>query len=840
MHNAVNKFIEQWFESFAAFIFNNAWKTLFVMALIVGGLVSQLPNLKMDTSTEGFLREDDPVLLQYNAFREQFGRDELVLVAVTGPKVFEQKFLEKLKRLHDELETNVPYLDDITSLINARNTRGAEGELIVEDLLENWPEDAVAMAEIRDRAMANPVYKNMLLSEDGSITTIVLRSDAYSSEGAEGDILDGFDDDGESGVAFDDEPGLETPLATASGPPMETRPFLTDAENSELVAKVRGIAAKYVADDFKIYVAGSPVVSHVLKGAMQSNMRRFTLLAILMIGVVLFLLFRRISGVLLPVVTVVLSLLSTLGLMALMGFPIKLPTQIMPSFLLAVGVGDSVHILAIFFHRLKMRRKANESVGKFESRDAKKEAVVHSLGHSGLAVVMTSLTTAAGLASLSGAEIAPISDMGIIAAMGVMIALFYTVIFIPAVLSVLPIKNKSDDSFKAGHVFVDRLLDWIADFSTRRSGTVLIISAIALIVGITGAVQVKFSHKPFEWLPMTEPARQATEFMDKNMKGASSVEIVVDTGMENGLYEPHVMKALDQLRVEVEAIDRGELFVGKTLSLADILKESNKALNENREEFYVVPDDRLLIAQELFLFENSGSDDMNDFVDSQFRQARFIAKMPWVDAVFYEDFINELKGKFKSALGGDNEIYVTGMAALLGRTMHATIASMAKSYVIAGFVITLMMILLIGNFRIGLISMLPNLLPIVLTVGVMGWLGMPMDLFTMLIGSIAIGLAVDDTIHFMHNYRRYHMETGSVEKAVHLTLTSTGRAMFITSIVLSSGFFLYMFSSLSNLFNFGLLTGFTIIMALLADFFMAPALMAQLHRSHVLSDDGEY
>jgi predicted RND superfamily exporter protein len=214
--------------------------------------------------------------------------------------------------------------------------------------------------------------------------------------------------------------------------------------------------------------------------------------------------------------------------------------------------------------------------------------------------------------------------------------------------------------------------------------------------------------------------------------------------------------------------------------------------------------------------------------------------MPWADAILYEDFMTELEQRFRHHLGDKAEITITGMNALLSRTMSATIVSMAESYIIAALVITVMMILLLGDIKIGLISMIPNLLPIILTLGVMGWMDLPLDLFTMLIGSIAIGLAVDDTIHFMHNYRRYHHESGDVYQAVHKTLLSSGRAMLITTIVLATGFFLYLFSTMSNLFNFGLLTGFTIIMALFADFLLAPALMAQLHKSHLISDDSDY
>ncbi len=604
-----------------------------------------------------------------------------------------------------------------------------------------------------------------------------------------------------------------------------------------MVAKVSEIAKKYQADDFKLYVAGTPVVTDYLKKSMQQNMRKFMGMALIAIALILFLLFRRLSGVFLPLLTVILSLLSTFGLMGAIGIPIKLPTQILPSFLLAVGVGASVHLLAIFYQRLQRLHEGKETT---ESSSHKEAAISYALGHSGLAIVMTSLTTAAGLASFSGAEVAPISDLGIVAAIGVLIALIYTLVLTPALMAILPLRAKTSDSSNSRFQRMDDLLLGIADFATDRSRLVLLLSAIALVIGIAGATQVRFSHFPFKWLPEDNTSRIATEYVNENMRGASSVEVVVDTGEKNGFYKPERMQGLAALGDEVSTIDSGEIYVGKTLSLADILKEINKALNENRDEFYTIPDNRQLIAQEFLLFENSGSDDLEDFVDSQFSKTRFTIKMPWADAILYKDFLDDIVNRFKRVMGDGVKISVTGLNALLSRTMSATIYSMAQSYIIAAVVITLMMILLIGNIRIGLVSMIPNLTPIILTLGLMGWMGMPLDLFTMLIGSIAIGLAVDDTIHFMHNYRRYHHDTGDVKEAVRKTLFTTGRAMFVTTVVLATGFFLYLGADMSNLRNFGLLTGFTIIMALLADFFLAPALMKELHRTHLIADDSDY
>jgi predicted RND superfamily exporter protein len=171
------------------------------------------------------------------------------------------------------------------------------------------------------------------------------------------------------------------------------------------------------------------------------------------------------------------------------------------------------------------------------------------------------------------------------------------------------------------------------------------------------------------------------------------------------------------------------------------------------------------------------------------------------------------------------------MTALLFQTITNVIRSMVKSYIIAMVVITLLMVLLIGKLRIGMLSMIPNLFSIFLTLGIMGWFDVPMDLSTMLVGSIAIGLAVDDTVHFMHNFRRYFEDGGDAVDAVMKTLHTTGRAMLVTSLVLSCGFFIYMFAEMNNLFNFGWLTGFAIIMALLSNFLIAPALMVMVNRS---------
>jgi predicted RND superfamily exporter protein len=805
--------IESRFESFAHVLFDHRYKMLVVMLFFVFLLAAQIPGIRMDTSTEGFLHETDPILIEYEEFRDQFGRDEMAIVAVRSENIFDIKFLEKLKNLHEDLRDNLPDLAEITSLINARNTHGKADELIVEDLFENWPANQRDLDAIARQAKQNQMYKNLLLSEDGMLTTIVLKTHTYSGQG-EGteDDLTGFSDEI---IDNGETPGKQV--------------YLTDKENSDFVEALGTIIDKHRTDDFPVFMAGSPVVTDFLKQSMMSNMRRFMGLALLTISVFLFVMFRRLSGVLMPVFIVMVSLVSTMGLMALTKVAIKIPTQILPSFLLSVAVGASVHILVMFFQ-------------SFDRGETKRDAIGHALGHSGLAILMTSLTTAGGLLSFSTAEVAPIADLGLFAAAGVILSLVYTLVFLPVLLSIFPIKSKASIKEAPGQIPVngsagstgapasmDAVLNFVARTSTQHPRKVLLTALALIIIALAGILKIELSHDPVRWLPDKSDVRISNEILDHELKGTTILEVIVDTKKENGLYDPDFMARLEQSGKVFESYKDDKVYVGKAFSLTIVVKETNQALHENNAEFYNVPKNKELIAQELFLFENSGSDDLEDFTDSQFSKARLTLKLPFVDAIAYSEFMDHVQEHFRSKYP-DETVQITGMVAILSRVLTNAMHSMLKSYGYAFGVITILMILLIGRVKIGFFSMIPNIYPIFIMLGVMGWFHIPMDLFSMLVGSIAIGLAVDDTIHFMHNFRRYYEQYKDPVAAVYETLHTTGRAMLVTTCVLSIGFFTFMFSEMNNLFNFGFLAGFTLIIALLSDYFIAPALMVLLHK----------
>ncbi|HHD80225.1 MAG TPA: hypothetical protein ENK99_01255 [Campylobacterales bacterium] len=409
--------LEEKMKSFGSFIFDNPLKVIVAVLILLAFPLAHVPQIKMDTSTEGFMHPQDPVLITYNKFREQFGRDERVAIAIKSDNIFTIDFLKKLRDIHKEIENKVPFVDEVTSLYNVRNTRGDGDKLITDDLLEPFPTTQKQVDDIKKRALASHFYKDLFISKDGKMTTIIVETDAYSHIGEkELSDEDAFD---EEGAFEDDSKKIEK----------KHKEFLSDQENAQLVHAILNITDRYKKDGLDIYVAGSPSVMDALKSQMQKDMQKFTRVTVLIIIIFLFLMFRRISAVMYPLIVIILSLLVTVGTMAWAGVAFKLPTQIVPSLLLAVSVGATVHILSIFFDR-------------FNSNGDKKESISYTLRHSGLAIAMTSITTAIGVGSFSGSEVAPISDLGIFASLGVMVSLFLTLTLRPALLSITKLNQK--------------------------------------------------------------------------------------------------------------------------------------------------------------------------------------------------------------------------------------------------------------------------------------------------------------------------------------------------------------------------------------------------------------
>ncbi|MCP4906389.1 MAG: MMPL family transporter [bacterium] len=784
---------EEYFEAWGYFVVRHRWPASIFSIFVTLWLVSFLPSLTIDNSTESFLRVDDPAVLAYNEFREQFGRDDRIIVSIETPDPFDLEFLERLRELHDAFESEVPFVEEVESLINARFTRGEERGLVVGELLEKWPETEADLAIFRERVLSNPLYRNSLISADGSVTAIVVTPETFSPESPANDELSGFGDgEGARDLA---------PI------------YLKAAEGDRVITALYDVMDRFEAPDFRLHMAGALPMTHRINVGMQRDLGRFLPATLLLMCIVLGLLFRRVGGVFLSLMVVVLSLVATLGVMIILEIPGSTAVQILPVFLLTVGVCDAVHILAIVY-RFRMEGM-NE-----------RDSIARALAHSGLAVLMTSVTTAVGMASFITAEMAAVMHLGILAPIGVALAFVYTMVLLPSLLAIFPLPAPRHGRIAEGVFPFESFLVAAGSFACRSPWRVLVPTSGLIVLAVLGALQTTFSHNGLSWFPEDDRTRLDFESIDAQLGGSVSLDVVIDTGAAGGLYEPQLLTEIDRLTLEIENLAIEPIVVGSTLSILDIVEETHQALNENRPEMRRIPDSREAVAQELLLFENSGSDDTEELVDSEFRMTRINLRVPFVDALLFPGFLEDVSSLLDRRLEGRADYRITGLMTLLAQIFDAVIVSMGRSYVFAIGVITPLMMLLLGSLRRGLVSMVPNLIPIVGVLAVMGWLGLAIDTTTMLIGAMVIGIAVDDTIHFMHKFHRYFEESGDLEEAVRETLRTTGSALLFTSLVLAAGFSIFGLSEMANIRIFGLLSAFAALLAFIADLLVAPALLA--------------
>ncbi len=760
------------------------WLTAYI--IIIGAFASQLANLRQDTSVEGFLEKGAIEIQKYDEFKNNFGRDEVLMIGIETEDVFDQTFIDNLRAFHEQIEAEVPFVNRVDSLINARHTYGADDTLYIEELLpEVLPSDPEELQKLKDYTYDNPNYVNFLISKDRQFVAVAIQLAAFKFIELENGEIE--------------------------------RRYLEDSDLHQAITSVYEIVEQHegrLANG--IDVAGSVPISIMLSKAMERDFTVFTTLAILLISFVLAVFFRRASGVFMPLIVMILGVVATISSMAVMDTPMQVSTSILPSFLLAVCVGDSIHLLTIFYRH-------------YDEGSDKVDALAAAMEHTGLAIFFTSITTAAGLASFATSDLTPVAALGFYGALGSIIAFVLTIFILPCLICLLPLKRK-EQRYDNGTV-LQSMLAWCARVSTTYPKPIVMVSILAFIVCVSIASQIRFSHWPIEWLPQDDPALKALKSHEERMGGSLSVEIVFDTGSDRGITNSEFLKKLDEISREIETWKTDTYRVVKVISVVDIVKESNRALHDNDEAHFLIPDSSELISQELFLVELDEPDDLFNMIDQQYRRARLTVLVPWVDALHISPALKRIKDYTEKEMGPHTvEIVQTGVTPILGATFAKMLYSTAESYGIAAVVITVMMILLIGSLKLGLISMLPALLPITIVLTMFTLAGVPLDILTMLVGSIAIGLTVDDNVHFMHGFKKLYQQTGDPALAVEQTLLSTGRAMLITSVVLSAGFIIYTQSEMRNMASFGLMTALCISLALAATFLLAPALMMLVNK----------
>lgn len=774
-------------------------RILLLVLLLIVALASQLPRLTLDTNLEHFISADKPARQAYDRVKTVYGRNDVIVVGIQAEDVLAPSTLTQLAELHQGIEQQVPWVNQVNSLINAPYQEGTADGLLVDDLVPQ-PIDQLSRDALEQRIQKMPTLEGLVINAERTFTTLVIEPVTYDFD------PDSVSSDADAfGAAFGDDFTATPSAADAEANPKPDN-FLPIEKTNQLIDALQ---QQLAASDLDAVVAGMPVVNQQLELTMKQEMLTFIRLTVALILVVLVWFFRRVSAVVAPMVAVGLAIVLTFSLLAVSGQKIQMPLILVPSFLLAITVGDSVHLLTHFFQG-------------YNAGHGKVAAMRHAIKITALPILLTSLTTAAGLFTLASGDLIPIANLGIFAGIGVLLALLLTLVVLPPIIALWPLSPAKAERAQPGH---QRLLQRLAQLNLRFGPLLAGLWLVAVVVALVAVLQLRFSFNPLNWMPAHSDIRVATETIDARLSGTINMDVIVDTGRDNGVKNPQLLQALDAALVELQNGTIGGVRVGHVNSIIDIIKGTHQALNEGDPAFYRLPDDAGLLAEELLLFENSGADELSRLVDSAYRETKVTLIMPWQDILAYQSFIRETERQLSQQLEPWAEVSVTGLLPLLSQALQAVIHTTAWSYALAAVVIAIMLMLLLRSVGLGLVAMLPNLAPIVVVMGLMHQFAIALDLFTMLVATLAIGITVDNTVHFAHHFRQALALHGDREKATDIAFQNAGKALLTTAVVLSAGFYVFLFSDVSSIFNFGFLSGTAFVLALLSNFTLTPVLL---------------
>ena len=793
--------VEKYLGAFGIKIIRFRYILLFLIVLAVGFLSIYIPKINIATSLESSFKGHNQAIQDYQKFRDLFGRDDKIVLLIKSEDIFSVHFLDRLKKFHEDLENTLPLLSEVNSLINARYIEGKNGTLQVNDFLENLPQTKEQAQILREKALVYPLFRNSYITQNGDSMIMVIKTQAVSALTDDGSKIKNYG----RGVADED---LSDNQAAKS---------ISQVENIAILGIMETVIKQYNTDNFRIIFSGTPAYQFHVEPIIRKNMITMSLMVLMLTFFFMAILFGRVSGIFLPQFVVIMGIGATLGLMALAEVPFTLTSSMLPSILLSVGLTAPIHFMVVFF--------------KYQKRIGRMRAIIRTLGHSGLPIIMTSLTTIVGLLSFSFTEIAPIAHLGIFAAIGIAICLVLTLVFLPALLSILKILPGKEREMLYETSIYNRILTWMGRTGIHHAHDIYILSFIAFIIILPGFFKFNFSHNMLHYFSEDDPFIEQTILIEDETSGFRALEVVIDTGKEKGILDHAFLNNLEEL--EDFALDQngisGRPYTGNIISILDIVKKTNQTWHGDDPGHHTIPQDDYLIERQLTEFKQAEPDYLKNYTDQDFRLARFTAMMYWKDAALDVLFVKKLENFASRLFGKDVKVVVTGAVSINSKVIDSMMGNLATGYFLSFFIIALFMIIAVGDVKLGLVAMIPNMYPIIAGLGLMGLLDIPLNTYNLIGGSIVIGVAVDDTIHFFHNFRNYYIKTGDVEIAVNETLRSTGRALITTTLILVCCFWLRLFSPLKVISDFGLIMGFSLLVAFLADVMLAPALLSAFY-----------
>ena len=747
-------------------ILNHRILTLVGLAIITAVFASGMPQITVNNANRAWFEDGDPTIKRYEKFQEYYGTDKFIYFLLDTPngQAFSPANLEILRNLEQDLGSitfeDSEVFEAITHIANVKFIEGDASGIEVIELGDGLGDSEEDLKLFQERAESNPNYEGLLFSKDLNALGMV----------------------GEVKVLMND-----------------------DKYHTAIVTQLRELLQTEAYKDLPIHVGGGPIVDTEMDALTMGESQLFGILAAILNILVTFLLFRRWPGVAIPMLTVALTICWTFGMIGFGGQPLGVVHVMLPMMLLVVGVSDSVHILS-------------EYQREFAHTGDRREAILSTMAEVSLPCLLTSLTTAAGMLSLTLAPIPPIRTMGIYAAVGVIFAYVVSVFLVPVLLSYTGLEGVKT---KENSDRINQVIASFSGFTTRYARSISAATFVLIGLSLWGASHINIESNFMESFKKSSEIRMSATHIDSTLGGTASLQAMIDTGEEGGAKDPDFLRKLDQFENYLMTFDG----VVKSVSLTSLVKELNQVIMDGDEAEYRIPDNRRIIAQELMLYENSDPDGLFKLVTDDYRIVRMDVKTTSGGTNRATQMMQDAENEFYKIFGDEATLQYSGISHLFVRMTENLSRGQIYSYGAAFLMVFFMMIAVLKSLRLGLLSMIPNLLPIIVTLGLMGALQINLDFITLLIACIAIGIAVDDTIHFLVRFKREFDKHGTYEMASRKTLQSSGRAMLFTTLILCGGFLMFLPSKMVSIALFGGLVAFTVFMALVADFVIMPAIL---------------
>ncbi|MBO6497510.1 efflux RND transporter permease subunit [Roseivirga sp.] len=713
--------------------------------------------------------DTDETYIYFQEFKEKFGEDGNILVLGTkDSSLYELENFNAYKRLGEKIAesegvTNVISLASLQNVV--KNTENRSFDL--EPLMPDYPESQNELDSLLDKALSLKFYTGQLLNPENGATLILINME---------------------------------------------REVLNSVNRNYLVADIQEMGEQFTAETgIELHYSGMPFVRTVMQAKTSNELRLFIVLSLAITALILFLFFRSWVSVVVPLIVISVVVVWVMGFVGIFNYKINVLTGLIPSIIVVIGIPNAVYLI-------------NKYHQEFVKHNNKVKALSRTVRKIGLVTFITNFTTAIGFLVLLTTDIKILKEFGMVAGINILATFIVSIILIPGILSYLPPPKGSQLKhleFKIVGKFL-MLLDLLVH---RHRYRVFAATAVIITVAIIGVTKLYSVAYMVDDIPEKSTLKQDLYFFEDNFSGVMPLEIIIDFGKPKSTLNARNLRSVDRLETALEPLEN----VSSPISIVSFAKAVRQAFYNGNERFYGLPSpsDRNVI---LSYLSNQGDNAnfLNSFVDSTGQVMRVSLKIADMGSIKMDSIINNvIEPEIKKVFDDDEvETAVTGSTLLFVKGNKFLIENLRFSLLLAFAIIAVIMAILFANVRMIIISLIPNFIPLIMTAGIMGYFGIPLKPSTALIFSIAFGISVDDSIHFLAKYRQeLFAKKFFVPIAISNSIKETGSSMLYTSVILFFGFVIFVFSDFGGTVALGLLTSLTLFFAMLTNLTLLPALL---------------